>query len=753
MENVIIVESPSKSHTISGYLGPNYTVVASVGHIRDLATKGKDGLGVDIENNFKPTYEIIKGKSKLVTDLKKLCAGKKVYLATDPDREGEAISFHLKEVLKLSDDSYSRIEFHEITKPAVLDAFNHERKIDMNLVDSQETRRIIDRIIGFRLSKLMQTRIKSKSAGRVQSVALKLIVDLEEEIKAFKPSAYYSFKAQKDDLIFNYISYKGNNDKIVEKEKAEEILNSLSKNFKVINKEEKEITRLSKPAFTTSTLQQEASNKLNFAASKTMSVAQKLYEGKSLGTYSTGLITYMRTDSTRLADVFVRDAKKYIEENYGKEYVGFVHTKEQKLAQDAHEAIRVTDIRRIPESIKEYLSLDEYKLYSLIYSRTICSLMSKAIDLRTTYELKDNDTIWHLVYTKNTFKGFDICDSFSKKNKVEKEHSFNIGEEIKNVDVSYEEEYTKPRARYTEASLIKDMEDLGIGRPSTYAQTLTTLKERDYITLNAKSLVPTEQGIITSHALEQYFSDIINVKYTAQMETKLDEIAQGKEKELNELNSFYNDFTPLYNNALNNMEKVGPKLLDELCPVCSGPLCIRVSKYKKEFIACSNYPKCKYIKTDEKSNEDTNIICPECKTGHILVRTASRGRNKGNKFYACSNYPKCKAVFSDLPTNEICPNCGSIMLKKENGEIYCSKNCQSAKEVTLKDLLLNYRSNKFKELHTKAYNIFNNQELENILNNMPKTILDFQTMNIFKYDAKEKTEKFGQDILDIINKY
>ena len=309
MENIIIVESPSKSHTISGYLGNDFKVVASIGHIRDLATKGKDGLGIDIENNFNPTYEIIKGKSKLVSELKKACKGKMVYLATDPDREGEAISYHLVEVLGLKEEDYSRIEFHEITKPAVIDAFNHQRKVDMNLVDSQETRRMIDRIIGFRLSKLLQSRIKSKSAGRVQSVALKLIVDLEKEINAFVSTPYYELKAIKDDLELSFVSYKDNKDVIIDKNLALEIKNSLSDNFVVLNVENKQISRQSRPAYTTSTLQQDASNKLNYQASKTMRVAQSLYEGKNIGDYSTGLITYMRTDSTRLADTFVSQAK------------------------------------------------------------------------------------------------------------------------------------------------------------------------------------------------------------------------------------------------------------------------------------------------------------------------------------------------------------------------------------------------------------------------------------------------------------
>ena len=754
MENVIIVESPSKSHTISGYLGDDFKVVASVGHIRDLATKGKDGLGIDIDNDFKPTYEIIKGKSKLVSELKKICKGKKVYLATDPDREGEAISYHLKEVLGLKDEDYSRIEFHEITKPAVEDAFNHQRKVDMNLVDSQETRRMIDRIIGFRLSKLLQARIKSKSAGRVQSVALKLIVDLEKEIVAFVSTPYYELKAIRDELVLNFVSYKNNKDTIVDKNLALKIKNSLGEDFIVSKVENKEISRQSKPAYTTSTLQQDASNKLNFAATRTMSIAQSLYEGKNLGSYSTGLITYMRTDSTRLADIFVKATKAYIIEKYGKEYVGFGHNKEQKLAQDAHEGIRVTDINRTPESIKEYLTTDEYKLYSLIYSRTITSLMSNAKDNRLSYEFKNNDTIWRATYTTNQFKGFEIADPFIKNTVKKSIPELNVNDVINGFNIEINELFTKPKSRYTEATLIKDMEDLGIGRPSTYAQTLLTLKERSYVKLDGKSLVPTEQGIITSDSLDKYFSNIINVEYTANMENKLDDIAKGNLLELDELKSFYSDFQPTFEKAVDTMEKIQPKLLDELCPECGSQLCIRKNKKGQEFIGCSNYPKCKYIKQDNPEPvEDTGIICPNCGVGHIVKKIAKTGKYKGNIFYACDNFPKCKTAYSDIPTSEKCPKCGSIMLKDKDGNLYCSINCASKSNISLEEALKDFRSQTFKKMKIRAYLVFTNKEMENIIKLLPKTIDDLNTMNIFEYNKEDKISKFGQDIVDIVNKY
>ncbi len=679
MENVIIVESPSKSHTISSYVGDDFKVVASVGHVRDLATSGKDGLGIDIENDFKPTYKVITGKTKLINELKKLCKGKHVYLATDPDREGEAISYHLKEVLGLSDEDYSRIEFHEITREAVTDAFNKERKIDMQMVDSQETRRMIDRIIGFRLSKLLQARIKSKSAGRVQSVALKLICDLEKEIKDFVSTPYFELHAKRDDLTLDFISYKGSKDRIVEKALAEEILNSLGKDFIVSDITNKKIERVSKPAYTTSTMQQDASNKLNFLASKTMRVAQSLYEGKNIGSQTTGLITYMRTDSTRLADSFVAQAKNFISSTYGANYVGGMHTKEQKLAQDAHEAIRVTDITRTPESIKNYLTSDEYKLYQLIYVRTICSLMSKAIDNRLSIEFKNNETVWRLNYTTNVFDGYDKADVYLTRSELKKLPELHLNDTLNGFDIVLDELMTKPKSRYTEATLIKDMEDLGIGRPSTYAQTLQTLKERAYVELDKKRLVPTEQGILTSDTLDNYFDSIINVKYTANMESKLDQIAKGEETKLNELNEFYDSFQPVFEKANQSMEKIGPKLLDELCPVCGKPLCVRKSRYNTEFVGCSNYPKCKYIKPTEKEvpDEDTNIVCPKCGTGHIVKKQALRGANKGKFFYACSNYPKCKNIYSDMPTENICPKCGAIMLLGEDNNLYCSAHCEN----------------------------------------------------------------------------
>ncbi len=682
MKNIIIVESPSKSKTIESYMGSDYKVVSSLGHIRDLSTKGKDGLGIDIENGFKPDYIIIKEKQKLVKDLINITKGTKVFLATDPDREGEAISYHLAEVLNLDFNEMNRIEFNEITKPAILEAFKNPRKIDMDLVSSQETRRILDRIIGFKVSKLLQTKIKSKSAGRVQSVALKLICDLEKEIQEFISTPYFELEALFDRYKLELVTYNGKKDVIVSKEVALEILNSLQKDFLVSNIEKKENKRESKQAYTTSTLQQDASNKLNFNSSKTMRVAQSLYEGKNIGSEEVGLITYMRTDSTTLSNLFVTEANSYIINHYGKEYIGRKKEKAQKLAQEAHEAIRPTSIFRTPESVSKYLSNDEYKIYKLIYNRTIASLMSAAVFENTKITFDNNKTTWKLTGQRLIFDGYLLVYGKEEDDENNLLPEFVIGNTYQANEVIIKELFTKPKTRYTEATLIKDMEELGIGRPSTYAQTLSTLTERDYINIVEKKLVPTQQGMLTTEKLDEFFSPIINVEYTAKMEDKLDKISKGNANLITELTNFYDDFVPLFNDAKENMESIGPKKTGELCPLCSSPLVFRKGKYG-EFIACGDYPKCKYIKVEESENTDvdTGIICPKCKKGHIMKKLAKKGPNKGKSFYACNNYPDCKTIFNDEPTTKMCEKCGSIMLLKDN-EYICSMNCDEEKPTT-----------------------------------------------------------------------
>ena len=522
MKNVIIVESPSKTKTISKYLGSDYKVVSSKGHIRDLATTGKFGLGIDVENDFEPTYIPIKDKKKLISDLEKETKNAKVYLASDPDREGEAISWHLKDTLNLP--NYERIVFNEITKPAVLEALKNPRDIDMDLVKSQETRRMLDRIIGFRLSKLMQSKTDGTSAGRVQSVALKLIVDREREIAAFKEEEYWTIKALFDGFEANLIKYKKEDIEIKTEEEADKIIDSLSKCFNIDSIETKLKNKKGVMPFTTSTLQQAAINMLNYNSSKTMRIAQKLYEGIDIGSETTGIITYMRTDSTRLSGVFTYPAMEYIEKTYGKEYVGNVKVaKKNDNVQDAHEAIRPTDITRTPDSIKEYLSNEEYKLYSLIYYRTLASLMKDAKAQSTIITLENNGYIFKATGSVIVFDGYlKVYGKYSKQEDVILPDLSNLKTKIVIAeDIEKEQHFTKPAPRYTEASLIKEMESLGIGRPSTYAKTMDTLKFRNYVYIEDKKFIPTEIGFEITDKLQEAFSDIINVKYTAEMEEQI----------------------------------------------------------------------------------------------------------------------------------------------------------------------------------------------------------------------------------------
>ena len=676
MKNVIIVESPTKSKTIENYMGEDFIVLSSKGHITDLATSGKDGLGVDVENNFKPTYIIDPDKKKLVNELKKKCANNNVFLATDPDREGEAISYHLASVLGLDINSLNRVEFHEITKPAVIEAFKNPRKIDLNLVKSQETRRILDRIIGFKVSKLLQSRIKSKSAGRVQSVALKLVCDLEKEILAFIPTKYYEAEAIFDNFKLDLVELNGKKERIIDRKILEDLLARLG-DFYLLRNEEKESKRESRPPFTTSTLQQEAANKLGFSSTKTMMVAQRLYEGISIKGEQVGLITYMRTDSTHLSDLFVNACKKYINDSFGANYIGKVKERKQKLAQNAHEAIRPTYIKYIPDEIKNDLTLDEYRLYKLIYNRAVASLMAPAIFTNLKATFKNTDSIWQTNGQRLIFDGYLAISGKGEDDVNKLLPEFKEDEPYKANEIKIIDNETKPKPRYTEATLIKDMEDKGIGRPSTYATTMQTLTKRMYVEIKDKKLYPTEQGMLTSKNLDLYFPTIFNVSYTANMEGDLDLIAKGEKDELSELNEFYHDFIDVFNKASSNMTKIEPTKTGEQCPICGSDLVIRKGKYG-DFVACSNYPTCKYIKQDE--DLDTNIICPNCKMGHIVLKRAMNGRNKGKTFYACNNYPKCKTIYNDKPLNEYCPKCGAIMLEREDGSKYCSKECDKASE-------------------------------------------------------------------------
>lgn len=671
-KKLVIVESPHKSKTIEKYLGKDFKVVSSVGHIRDLSTSGKYGFGVDIDNNFKPDYKIIKGKAKLVKELKKdIKDADFVYLATDPDREGEAISWHLYDTLGLKEENYDRIVFNEITKKAVLDSFNKARKIDDNLVKSQETRRILDRIIGFRLSKLMQSKTGGKSAGRVQSVALKLIVDREREIEAFIPEEYFEIEAKFNDFDAKLDTYNHKKIEIKKESEAKEILSKLSNAFKIESIDKKEKAKKSKFPFTTSTLEQEASTKLGFTSKKTMMIAQKLYEGINLKDGAEGLISYMRTDSVRLSDEFIKETYGYIKDNYGSEYVGYVKkSNKTENVQDAHEAIRPTNINNNPEKIKEYLTNDEYKLYSLIYYRALASLMKDAKVEATTVILDNNNYQFKVNGQILIFDGY--LKVYSKYEDSEDKVLPDFSNYKSNVLVANTIEYTshttKPPARYTESKLIKEMEELGIGRPSTYAKTIDTIEERGYVKVIDKKFIPTEVGIETTDKLQEFFKDIINVEYTKNMEDDLDKIAEGNMEWNKLLSIFYQEFEPKVEVAFKNMEKKAPEETGELCPNCGSPLVIKQSKYGK-FTACSNYPTCKYIKSNKEEKEVKEIIsCPKC-DGKILEKKTKRGKI----FYGCSNYPKCDFASWDKPIEEKCPNCNGILTEKKD-KIKCM-NC------------------------------------------------------------------------------
>ena len=669
MKNIIIVESPAKCKTISKYLGGDYTVVSSKGHIRDLATSGKYGLGIDIENDFKPSYEIIKGKKKDVKYLKDLIEkADHIYLATDPDREGETISWHLYDELKVPDEKYDRIVFNEITKDVVLKALKNPRRIDMNLVHSGEARRFLDRIIGFRLSKVMQSKTAGKSAGRVQSVALKLIVDREREILAFIPKEYWTIEADFKDFKANLETYKEKDIEISNEEEANKILDSLTNTFTIKKVEEKEKKRSAKEVFKTSTLQQACSNKLGFAASKTMKIAQKLYEGIELDDGFHGLITYMRTDSVRLSDEFTSASFAYINSKFGKDYVGYVKKgKKTENVQDAHEGIRPTNINYEPDKIKKYLAPDEYKLYRIIYYRALASLMADAKFNSTTVLLDNNDYGFKATGSVLTFDGYlkvygdyeDQEDTILPDFK-----NYKAGIILSDI-ITKTQHFTKPPARFTESSLIKELESLGIGRPSTYATIISTIKDRGYVTLEDKKFVPTEVGFETTDKLQEFFSSIVNVKYTANMEKDLDEIAEGNEDYKKMLKDFYDNFAPLVDNAFKNMEKKKPEETGEKCPECGSPLVIRKGKYG-QFTACSNYPTCKYIKKENKQTEKEIICkCPKCE-GNIIVRKTK----KGKEFYGCDNFPKCKYASWYKPTGDKCPKCNDLLVIK-NGEVIC----------------------------------------------------------------------------------
>ena len=678
MKNLVIVESPSKSKTIEKYLGGDYHVVSYKGHIRDLATTGKGGLGIDVEHDFEPTYKISSDKRAVVKELKDLAKkSEHVFLASDPDREGEAIAWHLANVLELDMEEENRIIFHEITKNAVTEAFQHPRTIDQDLVKSQETRRMLDRIIGFKLSKLLQSKIKSKSAGRVQSVALRLIVERENEIRAFKSEEYWTLAAniEKNGKQFSASLNKVDGKKAELKTQADvDAIIERCAAFVVSAIEKKVRKKEARMPFITSTLQQEASTKLNFGAKKTMQIAQKLYEGLPLADgVSEGLISYMRTDSTRLSDVFVKDAESYIEEVYGKEYKGRARQKNNENAQDAHEAIRPTSVFNTPEKVKPYLTNDQYKLYKLIYARTLASLMAPSKSDVVNAQIVSNGCEFSANGSILTFDGYLKVYHDYETVKDEMLPPLQEQEQLKDVELEGKQHFTEPPLRYSEARLIKEMEEKGIGRPSTYAIIIDTLQARGYVSLErpsegskTKVFIPSEQGELTDAKLQEFFKDIINVSYTAGMEHHLDEIAAGKRNNIEEVRTFYNEFEPLLENAYEHMEKKELERTGETCPECGSELVYRIGRYGK-FVSCINFPTCRYTKSEnEEENTESEEVCPKCGSKMVM----KKGRY--GSFLACSNYPDCKYIKSNkpkeepVPTGEMCPECGHELVQRKS---------------------------------------------------------------------------------------
>ncbi|MFM1535400.1 type I DNA topoisomerase [Helcococcus ovis] len=679
-KNLIIVESPTKAKTIGKFLGKNYKIMASVGHLRDLP---KSRMGVDVENNFEPEYINVRGKASTINAIK--AEAKKVdnvYLASDPDREGEAIAWHLAFLLDLDLKEKNRVVFPEITKETVKEAIKHPRPIDLNLVDAQQARRILDRIVGYKLSPILWKKVKNGlSAGRVQSAALKLIIDRENEIRKFIPEEYWSidFVATHNkidftgDFIGEYIDNKIKNIKLTNENDVDNIISKIDKdNFKIIDKDVKEKSRKPYEPFTTSTLQQEASKRIYFSTSKTMSVAQQLYEGINVGEGSVGLISYMRTDSTRLSNGIIDEAISYINENYGKEYAskGRSYNKKKSGSQDAHEAVRVSSIYRTPEKIRDYLTTDQYKLYRLIWERTLASQIKDSKYLSTRYDFESNGILFRANGSIVTFDGFSKVWTIADK-KVELPN-FEIGDVFSASKINKEKHFTKPKARFTEASLVKELEKNGIGRPSTYSSIIKSLLSRYYVEFEEKSLVPTEIGFTVIELLLQYFKTIINEDFTAEMENSLDKIEESDVEWRKLIKDFYDKFDELLKKAENSSKdfEIKDKPTGEKCPECGEDLLYKKGR-NGDFIGCSNFPKCTFTKNIVK---ELGIVCPKC-GGKIIEKISKRGK----VFYGCENYPQCDWASWDKPTGEKCAECGDLMVHRKNRKmdaIICNnENC------------------------------------------------------------------------------
>lgn len=695
MSDLVIVESPAKAKTIKKYLGSNFEVVASMGHVRDLP---KARLSVDIKKQFAPKYEIIKGKEKLVKDLKKLASeSDNVYLATDPDREGEAISWHLAYILGLPDDYCNRVEFNEITKTGVKNGMDNPRSINIDLVNAQQARRILDRLVGYKLSPFVSQKIRrGLSAGRVQSVALRIICDREEEIRKFKPEEYWTIdakfipKGSRKAFSASLHSDVNGKIKIQNQEQADKIEADLKDADYTITKV-RHGTRKKSPAppFITSTLQQEASRKLGFQSRRTMKVAQELYEGVDIqGMGATGLITYMRTDSLRISNIAIEEVTSYISSAYGDEYLPpkprFFKSKNN--AQDGHEAIRPSMPSLAPDKIKDSLTSDQYKLYKLIWNRFTASQMADCIQKTTQADIEANGYTFKASGYYVDFPGFTTLYVEGKDEEDEKASQLPPLEKnmpAKCKELKKNQHFTQPPARYTEASLIKALEEYGIGRPSTYAATITTITSREYVKREAKSLIPTELGEVSTNLMKERFPKIVNVKFTAQMEENLDMVEHGKEEWHQLLDDFYGDFEKTLKKAKEEMEGVKIKLKEDetdlVCDKCGKPMVVKYGRYGK-FIACSGYPDCKNIL---KFVEKTGVKCPKCNGDVIVKHTKSK-----RIFYGCSNYPECDFVSWNEPVNERCPQCGEILFKKKGKKpvLFCAKEgCGFTKTMTTED--------------------------------------------------------------------
>lgn len=685
-DNLVIVESPAKAKTIEKYLGKKYKVIASMGHVRDLP---RSQMGVDVDDNFEPKYITIRGKGPVVKELKKYAKkAKKVFLASDPDREGEAIAWHLSNILELEDSKENRVVFNEITKDAVKESFKHPRDIEMDLVDAQQARRILDRLVGYNISPVLWKKVKKGlSAGRVQSVALRLVIDRENEIRNFKPEEYWTiegeFRYQKSKFTAKFLHYKNKPFKLQNKDDVNKVTAKLDGDqFEITNVNKKEKTRNPAQPFTTSTLQQEAARKLNFKARKTMMIAQQLYEGIDLKRQGTvGLITYMRTDSTRISEAAKNEAKSYITENYGSNYVSKRQAKGKQGDQDAHEAIRPTSAMRTPNEMKSYLSRDQHRLYKLIWERFVASQMAPAILDTVALDVTQNDIKFRANGQTIKFKGFMTLYVEAKDDKEnDKENklpNLKEGDKVTATQIEPAQHFTQPPPRYTEARLVKTLEELKIGRPSTYAPTIDTIQKRNYVKLDSKRFVPTELGEIVYEQVKEYFPEIIDVEFTVNMETLLDKIAEGDMKWRKVIDDFYNSFKLDVARAEKEMEKIEIKdePAGEDCEVCGSPMVIKMGRYGK-FMACSNFPDCRNTKAIVKT---IGVTCPTCKKGDVVERKSKKNRI----FYGCSNYPECDFISWDKPIGRDCPKCEHYLVENKKGrssQVVCS-NCDYQEEA------------------------------------------------------------------------